>query len=376
MQPKFRFCENMLFRLFRKNKPKKFGKYTNQARELDKKISMLLIYLKKNLIKLILYLSFIIILILLVLLVYKNWNWLNISLIDSQEIDSILKVLISASSIIVSIIIGFMVTKYFDIKKFRFEILNKFINLQSKLNEYQNAFYWFADQLSRKYPVDPKYPIDYKKLKADQSFWENYEENKPYGSLFVRSLREFGVHHWEFRDYEIDNKIMSKKYLLLINEAITDVNGTLTRFKHYKHVLSDFGLPQQQDLSLSNVADESLGVKYHAMRISPDDEKSNWENLEFWYNRVIEATDITEKMINLLPFIHDYKAKTIKIPIIFLMSASVFGIIIPLFLLSLVINSQFEYFLTYCSITGFLFCFIVLVRILYKEVTSKTILSI
>ncbi|MCK5476878.1 MAG: hypothetical protein KAI55_03075 [Candidatus Aenigmarchaeota archaeon] len=373
MQQRIMFFEKLVFKIFQKKKPKKFGKYVNKARKLDKQLLHLIIYLKRNHKKIILYS---IILVGCLVLLTKNWNWLDISLINEKEIDNILKILISASSIIVSIIIGFMVTKFFDIKKFRLDMLNKFISLQSKLNEYQNAFYWFADQLSRKYPIDPKYPTDYRKLKADLKFWENYEENKPYGSLFVRSLREFGLHHWEFRNYEIDNKIMNKEYLLLINEAITQVNGTLTRYKHYKHVLSDFGLPQRQDLSLSNVADESLGVKYHAMRISPENEKNDWKNLEFWYDRVIEATDITEKMINLLPFIHDYKAKTIKIPMIFLMFASVFGIIIPLLLLSLVINNQFEYFLTYSSITGFLLCFIVLIRILYKEVTSKTILSI
>ena len=372
MHKKIRLCEKMLFKIFKKKKPKNFGKYANKARGLDKQITIFILKIKKNYLKLI-FLFFIFGLVTFIL--YKNWNWLNIHLIDNQEVDNILKVLLSASSIIVSIIIGFMVTKYFDIKKFRLEMLNKFIKLQSSLNEYQNAFYWLADQLSRKYPIDPKYPIDYRKLKADPNFWQD-DKNKPYGSLFVRSLREFGVHHWEFRDFEIDNKIMSKNYLLLINEAITDVNGTLTRYKHYKYVLSDFGLPQKQDLSLSNIADESLGVKYHALRISPKDEKNNWKNLEFWYNRIIEATDITEKMINLLPFIHDYKAKTIKRPMVFLILASFFGIFIPLILLSFVINILFEYVLMYVSVIGFLICFLILIGILYREITSTKILSI
>jgi hypothetical protein len=169
---------------------------------------------------------------------------------------------------------------------------------------------------------------------------------------------------------------MSKEYLLHINECITQTNGTLTRFKHYKYILSDFGLPQRQDLSLSKIADESLGVKYHAMRISSDDDKKNWQNLEFWYNRIIEATDITEKMINLLPFIHDYKAKSIKNPMIFLIIASFFGIIIPLILLSLNINTSFEFYLTYISLAGFIVCFVSLLRILYNEVTSTKILSL
>jgi hypothetical protein len=81
-------------------------------------------------------------------------------------------------------------------------------------------------------------------------------------------------------------------------------------------------------------------------------------------------------MLKLTDFLHDYKANLIRKLLRPLVFISIFGIILPLLLLSVQFNEDFEYYLTYMSIAGFLIFFILIISYVYSELTSVDIQSI
>lgn len=363
---KFLILTNIFKKLGKKRKI--FQKYIILANKIDSHIIYFINFIIRN-IKFIF--TFLIFIIVFSFFLLKYWDWINPQFINFIYLDELLKTLITASSIIVSIIIGFIVSKYFDIKQIRIKMLDKFVELQTKINEYQNAFYDLADHMARHYKIDPKYPINYHKLMRDMEFIED-EKNKPFAALFIRSIREFGYFHWDYSDYDIKNNLMDKHYILHLDESIKYVVGVLSRFKHYKYVLEDLSLPKNQNLDSIKIVNSDL-IKYYALKISPENEKSNWDYFGFWHNRFEEANELIEKMINLFPFLFEYDASTIKKPMIYLIIGAFSGIIIPLLLLAIEINIILKLTLTYFVLLIFIFCFLKLISLFYSEITSKKI---
>jgi len=303
-------------------------------------------------------------------------DYLTPTIIPFNEIKQIQAHLLSASSIIVSLLIAFVISKYFDVQRYRTSELNKFIRLQNRLVLYQRAFYHLGDQLERKYQLKPKYFLDHNKALRDYEYSNNpaNRAEKPDACIFTSALREFGFQSSNFEDFDLNRKIMSKSYLNKLKSCLSYLWGVLDRQKYYKYILEDLSIDESlrhsSKFSMIKIAENTLFVKEVAMLISPKTEKENWENLEFWNNRINEANTILDKMLKLSNYLHDYKANLIRSLLRPLVIISVFGIILPLLLLSVQFNEEFEYYLTYFSIVGFLLFFILIIGYIYSELTS------
>ena len=309
-------------------------------------------------------------------------DFLNPHIVSFEEIKGIQAQLLTASSIIVSLLITYVISKFFDIQNFRKSELNKFIKLQNRLVQYLKVFYHLGDQLERKYQLRPKYPLDHNRALRDEEYSNNPDNRaaKPDACIFTSALREAGSQSSYFDDYEINRKIMSKNHLKKLESCLSYLSGVLDRQKFYKYILEDFGVSESHRhstyFSTINIAEDTLFVKEMAMDISRKNERDDWDNLEFWRNRIDEANVILMKMLKLADFLHDYKANLIRKLLRLLVIISIFGIILPLLLLSMQFNEDFEYCLTYMSIAGFLICFIFIISYVYSELTSVDIQSL
>lgn len=299
-------------------------------------------------------------------------NSLNPNIIPFYEIRQLQSNLLTASSIIISLTIAFVISKYFDIQKFRTSELNKFINLQNKIVQYQRAFDQLGAQLERKYQLNPKYPLDHIKALNDLDYsWNKVDRSlKPDACIFTSAFRQFGARYWEYDDFDLKRKIMPKSLLKKLEICATNLFGMLDREKNYKYILEDLGINQTLNFSDIKIAQYTYLVKEEAMQISPKKERDSWENLDFWRDRIYEANTIVDKMLKISLYLHDYKAKLLRRYLRFLLMSSIFGIILPLLLLSLTFSEGFEYYLTYVSIGGFLLSFILILALIYSELTS------
>lgn len=312
-------------------------------------------------------------------IILSKIDLLNPKIIAFNEVKEIQAQLLAASSIIVSLLIAYVISKYFDIQNFRKTELNKFIKLQNRLVQYLNVFYHLGDQLERKYHLKPKYPLDHKKALRDEEYCYNpaNRTEKPDACIFTSTLREAGSQSSFFDNYEINRKIMPKGYLKKLESCLSYLSGVLDREKYYKFVLEDLGINEifwhSDCFSIIKIAENTLFIEKMSLGISPKDERSDWENLEFWRNRIDEAHIILIKMLKLSNYLHDYRANLIRRLLLPLVIISIFGIILPLILLSIQFNEDFEYYLTYMSIAGFLIFFIYIISCVYSELTSVDI---
>ena len=151
---------------------------------------------------------------------------------DQQALLNLLPNLITATSIIVAILIGYLFIRFVGIRQTRYEKLNRFIELQEELQPYREAFYNLALLLAGRYKIEPQWQRGYFDLCKDDKFLEDANQ-KPSGTLFVRALERVGKHHRLIAPEELDS----------INECLMSLSETLCREKHYKHVFSDLGIP-------------------------------------------------------------------------------------------------------------------------------------
>lgn len=303
-------------------------------------------------------------------------DYLNPHLIPILELKQVQSDLLTASSIIVSLLISFVISKYFAIQQFRTSQLKKFVKLQNRIVPYQQAFYQLGHELERKYQLKPKYPLHHLRAYKDMDYsWNRANrELKPDACIFVSALQEFGVGNWDFDDFDLKRRIMPKTYLQKLEKCSTNLFGMLDREKNYKYILEDLGVDETLWHSSYffdiKIASGTYLVKEYAMKISPKNERDNWEDLDFWRNRIDDANLILDKMLKTSSYLHDYTANLLRTFLLFLVTISIFGIILPLLLLSISFSENFEYYLTYVSIGGFLLFFILILSLIYSELTS------
>jgi hypothetical protein len=309
-------------------------------------------------------------------------DFLTPQIVPFKEIQEIQVQLLTASSIIVSLLIAYVISKFFDVQNFRKSELQKFIKLQNRLVQYLKVFYHLGDQLERKYRLRPKYPLDHNRALRDEGYSNNPDNRaaKPDACIFTSALREAGSRSSYFDDYELNRKIMSKSHLKMLQSCLSYLSGVLDRQKFYKYILEDFGISENRRhstyFSTIKIAEDTLFVREMSMDICRKNERDDWDNLEFWRNRIDESNVLLLKMLKLADYLHDYKATLIRKLLRPLLIISIFGIIIPMLLLSIQFNENFEYYLTYVSIGGFLIFFILIIAYVYSELTSVDIQSL
>lgn len=321
----------------------------------------------------------IITILLMLWIIYVRVNLINPNIVSFCEIKDLQVQLLSASSIIVSLMIAFVISKYFDIQNFRKTELSKFIKLQKNLTQYLKVFYHLGDQLERKYHLKPKYPLDHKGALKDQEYSNNPSNRgeKPDACIFTSALREAGYYAANFDEYEVNRRIIPKNNLKKIEECLSFLSGVLSRQKYYKYLLEDLEIDESYRhssfFSDIKIAEGTLFVKEFSMDISPKNERKNWETLEYWNNRIDDAYSIVLKMLILTNYLHDYKAILIRKLLRPLLLISIFGIILPLLMLSIQFTEDFEYYITFISLIGFLLFFIYSIALVYSELTSDNI---
>lgn len=283
---------------------------------------------------------------------------------------SLLPNLIIATSVIVAILAGYLFTRFANIRQTRLERLHRFVELQEELQPYQEAFYWLADLLQRKYKINPQYQRQYYDLRKDLKFLQDVEQ-KPSGTLFVRALHEAGIHHWDYADYEIRHRLMLPEELDLINECLSSLSGTLWREKHYKPVFLDLGIPLNRDFSKVVIVDTPW-LKTYAEKLG-EEPNCQWDTLAFWEAKINKALDITERMLGNASYIFFYTGRTLKMLYGELGIIMGFGLFLPLVILGFDIPSSITYYLSYASLVGFIISFITVVISIYGELSSRRI---
>lgn len=281
--------------------------------------------------------------------------------------------LLTAASIMISLTIGYLISKFFAIKEERRAVINKFRDLQYQFQPYQRAFDNLREHLYRRFPFEYKHSIPYKKLISMPEFWEG--ENIPcYGISFVRALFELTGDLFYFNDFDVDHRIIPKEQLLKYDEALSQLEGTLARRKHYKYLLKDFALDEQKDLDNNIVNSETPFVKISASKIAKEGEMSFWKTLEFWQIKFEEAHRLVLIMLNNIDFIQYYRANPLRENIFILLLSSIGGIFMPLILMFFNVSNSFVIFKY--GLILFILGFVSILYNLSTELTSKSVYNL
>lgn len=294
----------------------------------------------------------------------------NILSIQSYEkLFEIFPLLVGSSSIIVSILIGYLFTRFSELKTFTKERFNRFVLLQEELNKYQEAFYWFSEAISRKFKIERQIPKPYDSLRKNIDFWED-DKQKPSSTLFARDFYEVGKDYLEYRDYELKRNIIPENKIEQIWNSITNIGGTLARYKHYHHVIEELGLNPDAKFESIKIVDDILGVRVHAEQLKPYPTLA-WDSLAFWEEQVNNAIDIVERMKANPIKTHPIVISSFKMIFILLVFVLVFGTIIPIIISSLNFPRTVSYLLGYLCIIGFIPTLITVLILIYREIKMQ-----
>jgi len=299
---------------------------------------------------------------------------LNPSLIPLCQKNEIQSMLLTASSIIFALVATFVISKFFNIQKYRLSFLNKFLELQISLVKYQRALFYLGDQLEQKYTLFPTEYKNWQKLMEDGAF-KNDPIKKPFSRIFTLALKDFGRGFFSYSDTDLQRKIMGKPELETSHNSIEFLHGFLTDADLFREVFSELNIsdPYNYNFQRIRIAEDTLGLKEYASEIAQETDRDRWEYLDFWDYRISEASTIVKKMLVYTEVLHDYKAEMMQKIMLLLMGLSMFGIIIPMILLSFIFNPVLEWYVTYISIAGFLETFLLIIIFLYDELTSTDI---
>jgi len=288
-----------------------------------------------------------------------------------EALTGLLPNLMIATSVIVAILTGYLFTRFANISQTRREKFKRFIELQKELQPYQRAFYELAVLLERRYKIDPQRKRPYKELVTDSNFWQDLS-NKPSATVFVRNLCEAGVRSWDYADYEIRHEIISPEGLDEVNEHLNNLSSTLCRRKHWKHVLSDLGLPEaiySSDFSAVVIADNSTGLKTYAEKLG-EELNCKWDMLDFWEEKINKALEITERMLGNASCIFYDISEGLKELYAELGAVMAFGLFLPLIILGFDMPPDITHYLSYVSLVGFIISFVIVVVSVYKRMSS------
>lgn len=311
--------------------------------------------------------------IIVALVTYFNLDYIDPKLLPIAKLESIQSSLLLASSILVAILIAFLVSKFFETTKYRNEKLKEFVSLQDNLVKYMEALYYLGDSIEREFDLKPRYPFDLKKTFRDVEYMED-RSKKPDACAFVVGLRCFGRGFSDITEFSVSRTILSKKTIFNKKYCIDQLEGLLSRQKHYKYILEDLGF-EIQALHHVKILEEYSIVRHFVDLISPYNEKDSWQYLDFWENRIEEAGKIMEKINHISPYIHGFKDKVIRTQMRLLMIASTFGIFSPLILIGFNFSDKFEFYYTYISFFMFLLTFSIIMAKLYYEISRPPLLA-
>ena len=277
-----------------------------------------------------------------------------------------LLVLVTASSFIVAVISGFLINSYYNVKQLRWEKLERFSELQNRLRDYTNAFYFFWSDVSRQHQLDYRYPESIYTLEYD-SDW-NYYNDESIPIRFVRYLREFSGIPSEIPDFELSQQIINEKKLEEMHHCIQGAGGLLSRYKHFKYILKVFHLKDTNDLYDVIIVDSKL-VESQARKITKQGE--NYKTLGFWEDKIGEAEELLARMMSNGKFVYSFNIFEIQRLGLNLLFISIFGILLPISIL--MFNSSIENykpFLVILSGIGFMTYFCLGILRIYRKLSS------
>ena len=281
---------------------------------------------------------------------------------------SILSVIVTASSFIVAIIVGFLINSYYSVKQLRWEKLNRFAELQNELKDYTQAFYWFVQDLTRKHNhLDYRFPESIETLEQD-SEW-NYYNDDSVAVRFVRYLREFAGLSHDIPDFELAHSIINKERLEQMHEYIIGAGGLLSRYKHFKYILKSFKLKDTNDLD-QVVITTSEFVEFGARKFKKPDE--NYQTLGYWEARISDCEELLSRMMANGRFVYSFSVFEIRRLGLNLLFLAIFGILLPITILMLNDAIQpYQSFLSVVSAVGFMTYLAFAISRIYLKLSSS-----
>jgi hypothetical protein len=288
-----------------------------------------------------------------------------------KEIIQIFPILISSSSIIVSILIGYLFNRFVEIKATTKEQFNRYIFLQTQLNSFQQAFQRLSDDMVHKFDLDLQYSKPYSGLRSNIEFWKNISA-KPHATMFVRDLYEIGYECWKYTDYETDHRLIPSPRLLQISDSISNLSGVLCRRKHYKPFLEELGFQLTDDFGGIIIDDNRTDLKILADKLDQLP-KTRWDSLAFWEDQINKALRIVEKMLANQNFLSVNRTISIKRIFILLILVLFFGTLLPLLVMFIKLPLSLGDFLPYLTIVGFIPSLIAVLITIYTEISTQII---
>ena len=281
---------------------------------------------------------------------------------------TILPVIVTASSFIVAIMVGFSINSYYSVKQLRWEKLTRFTELQNQLRDYADAFYWLSDSITRDHELNWRFSDSIEKLRLD-SDWI-YKDDDSVAVMFVRYLKDFAGTPDQIPDFELKQAIIPEKRLEQMHDYIMNAGALLARYKWFKHILTALKLPDTNDLDKVIITNHEF-AEFGARKLKK--EKENFRTLGFWEVQINNCEKILDRMKANGKFVYSFNTFEIKRMGLNLLFLSAFGILLPITILMVndSLSVHYQSFFTIVSGVGFMVYFILGVSRIYLKLSSS-----
>lgn len=301
------------------------------------------------------------------------------SSIFESDINTIQSSLLTSSSIIIPIFFSYVLMKYSTVSKLRFEKLQQYIEYQSKILPLLEKFRSFAGCFKKTYGITISDNRKYDELWSDPEFRCNMEI-MPFSQILYKSslflagnLINYCTDILELLKENSNKEKIPKDVLLAKKECLDFLFYHAFSTGYLTELFKELKIPEHQSEQSNNVFILRECPEYGPDFVYSHIIDEDFRKVEYWENQIGICLDIVEKMNHLLPFLDDYDSKTIKQMTLTLSIMALFGIVLPLILISVSLGIMLEQIITLFSVAIVIIGIGYLIWGFYKEITTKRI---
>ena len=273
------------------------------------------------------------------------------NLILDENYNAVLRLLLSVSAITVPLFLAFVVQRFILFRQQQFDKVQPLGELQDELRLYRQAISAFASDLfsmGRRNGVDViKFGRDFFEQRKNIDFWTKEEHAS--AIYYISAFDYFGREYYYQPIYSKGGGIIPPEQFELLFEALEQGSSMFARAKYYRPVFASLGI----EVNAYGSHQTTICTDRVRFQIPKELEKEEMPCTSFGYwDRITEeAYNLMEKM---QPFYDNlFFLRFPRKMLVYSFILALFGIFVPLTILSLKIPRTVEFYSTYTAVALF-----------------------
>ncbi|TGK01808.1 hypothetical protein EHQ53_15140 [Leptospira langatensis] len=201
---------------------------------------------------------------------------------------------------------------------------------------------------------------------------ENPREENVQAKIFMNDLFVAGSKYLGIENFEINRKLIEPVDLYELRDYARGALNRLYDGNAFYGLSLEFGCPEETSMSEFPVTSNTELLEYAVSEIPEKKRRAkNFKYIDAWIDLIVEGEEISQKMINLLPYVHDFTNEFVIKINKKLMRLMLFGFFLPLISFVIKLPLFLLIILKYLSLIALIYYIAAILLDIMKELGSS-----